>query len=150
MISFKVERVAFKETYTIGKFYYKFSNGEWLYLCDVLEDRVRDNNNDGDLTDKGESKVYGETAIPSGKYKFKMAFSPHFKRNLPLLINVPMFSGILIHGGNTISDTYGCLLVGENKVKGKVVNSQITLARLLNIIDHNIQPEYDIEIINKR
>ena len=150
MISFKVERVAFKETYTIGKLYYKFSNGEWLYLCDTLEDKNRDYNNDGDITDQGEGKVYGETCIPARKYKFRMYFSPHFKRNLPLLMNVPGYSGILIHGGNTASDSLGCILVGENKVKGKVVNSQITLARLLNIIDHNIQPEYDIEIINKR
>ena len=150
MISFKVERVAFQETYTIGKLYYKFSNGEWLYLCDTLEDKNRDYNNDGDITDSGEGKVYGQTCIPSGKYKFKMAFSPHFKRNLPLLLNVPMFSGILMHGGNDAVDSLGCILVGENKVKGKVVNSQITLARLLNILEHNIQPEYDIEIINKK
>ena len=49
--------------------------------------------------------------------------SPKFKRNLPRLIDVPGFDGILIHRGNTDKDTSGCILIGENKVVGKVLNS---------------------------
>lgn len=100
------------ERYTIGTL---FIDGE--RFSDTLEDRVRNIEKDG----KG--KVYGETAIPAGRYKVIVSRSPRFKRDLPRLLNVPHFEGILIHRGNTEKDTHGCILVGENKIKGKVVNS---------------------------
>ena len=68
-------------------------------------------------------KVYGKTAIPTGKYIVVVNNSPKFKRNLPRIQNVPGFDGILIHRGNTANDSCGCILVGENKVVGKVINS---------------------------
>lgn len=64
-----------------------------------------------------------QTAIPTGNYKIIVNLSPKFKRNLPRLIDVPGFDGILIHRGNTDKDTSGCILIGENKVVGKVINS---------------------------
>lgn len=116
----EVKRRYLGENYTIGSM---FVNGE--YFCDTLEDKVRDLNKDGDLNDKGEGKVYGETAIPYGEYEVVVKHSPKFKRMLPRLLNVPHFEGILIHRGNTAKDSAGCILVGENKVKGKVINSTI-------------------------
>ena len=56
----------------------------------------------------------GETAIPEGIYEVRITWSPRFKRNLPLLIDVPEFEGIHIHPGNTHLDTHGCLLPGES------------------------------------
>lgn len=97
--------------YTIGSLYV---NGE--KFCDTLEDRVRD------LAD-GESKVPGETAIPEGRYRVIVNRSPKFGRDLPRLLDVPQFEGVLIHRGNSAEDSAGCILVGENKVKGKVINS---------------------------
>ena len=85
-------------------------------FSDTLEDKVRDL--------KSEKKVYGETAIPAGKYKVVMSMSSKFKRVMPYLENVPQFTGIMIHQGNTIKDTLGCILVGENKKKGQLVNSR--------------------------
>lgn len=130
-----LKRLYFKDSYTIGKMYV---NGE--YFCDCLEDKVRDYNKDGDLLDEGEQKVYGKTAIPYGKYEITMKImSPKFSRRsaymwcggyLPRLLNVSHFEGILIHGGNTANDCQGCILVGENKVKGQLVNSMATLKRL--------------------
>ena len=99
------------DTYTIGTLYV---NGE--KFCDTLEDRVRD-------LAGGESKVPGETAIPEGRYRVIVNRSPKFGRDLPRLLDVPQFEGVLIHRGNTAEDSAGGILVGENKVKGKVINS---------------------------
>ena len=114
----KLVRKYLKDTYTIGKLYI---NG--VYFCDTVEDKVRDYNKDGDLNDLGETKVYGETAIPYGTYEVEVTYSPKFKRDLPLIKNVPHFEGIRIHRGNYPKDSLGCVLVGENKVKGGVINS---------------------------
>lgn len=124
----KLRRVALKDTYTIGRLYI-----DNKYFCDTLEDKVRDLNKNG-VFDAGEYKVYGETAIPYGTYEVKWTYSPKFKKYMPYLCNVPSFSGIRIHEGNTSKDTLGCILVGENKVKGKVLNSRATVAKLYPLI----------------
>ena len=101
-----VKRRLFAETYTIGTM---FINGE--RFCDTLENKVRT------------MKIPKETAIPAGTYRVTLERSPKFGRVLPYLHNVPDFEGVLIHRGNTAADTSGCILVGENKVKGAVINS---------------------------
>jgi len=104
--------------YTIGSL-----SIDGKYLCDTIEDKVRDVNRDGDLDDPGEGKVFGETAIPFGTYDVELSMSPKFKRLLPMVLNVKHFTGIRIHRGNTAKDTHGCILPGENKEKGKVLYS---------------------------
>lgn len=131
----KLIRKYLKEDYTIGHFYV-----DGKYFSDTIEDKVRDYNKDGDLNDAGETKVYGHTAIPYGRYKIDMKTrSPKYSLRsnylwcggyLPRLVDVPHFEGILIHAGNTAEDSSGCLLVGENKVKGRLINSMATLRRL--------------------
>lgn len=89
----------------------------------TLEDTCRDLNHDGDLNDEGEGKVYGETAIPYGKYELALTFSNNFKKVLPLVMGVKHFQGIRIHGGNTEADSLGCPLLGANtNWKDKVWN----------------------------
>lgn len=124
----KLKRVAYRPTYTIGKLYI-----DDVYFCDTLEDTNRDENNNGQF-DNGEIKVWGQTCIPFGKYKICMMNSPKFKKVLPRLMAVPHFEGILIHPGNVPEDTHGCILVGENKEKGKVLNSTVTFNRLMSVI----------------
>lgn len=118
----RVKRRFKGDTYTIGSL---FIDGK--YFCDTLEDKVRD------LTK--ESKVKHKTAIPEGKYKLIVNVSPRFKRKLPRLLNVPHFEGILIHAGNTAEHSSGCILVGENKVKGKVINSKVYEEKLIKLLD---------------
>lgn len=129
-LELKVKRRWFAEDYTIGTF---FADGE--RICDTIEDKNRDLNCDGDLNDKGEGKVYGETAIPFGRYEVILNVSPKFKRKLPRLLNVKHFEGILIHRGNTAKDTHGCIIVGENKVKGKVINSTFYEKKIVDICE---------------
>jgi hypothetical protein len=115
----KLQRRFLGETYTIGSLFDEYGT----YICDTIEDKVRDYNKDGDLLDAGETKVFGETAIPYGTFDVELTVSPKFKRVLPLVKGVPHFTGIRIHRGNTAGDSHGCILPGENKVKGKVLRS---------------------------
>ena len=92
-----LERRYLKPSYTIGCLSVCGTR-----FCDTLEDRVRDL--------KQEPKVPGATAIPAGRYEVIVNRSPRFGRDLPRLLDVPGFEGILIHRGNTAKDTAGCIL----------------------------------------
>lgn len=124
-----LKRIALRDTYTIGKLYI-----DDKYICDTVEDKVRDINKNG-VFDNGEKKVYGETAIPYGTYEVKWTYSNRFKKYMPELLNVSNFSGIRIHSGNTAADSLGCIIVGENKAVGKVLNSRATVNKLYPIIE---------------
>lgn len=139
----KLERKYFKDNYTIGNLYI-----DDQFFCNTLEDKNRDLNKNGRF-DNGEMKVYGETCIPFGKYKVTINISPKFGRELPRLIDVPSFEGVLIHRGNTAEDSAGCILVGENKVTGKVLNSTPYEERLVKVIKEAIThgEEVTIEIV---
>ena len=73
-------------------------------------------------------------AIPEGRYAVVVSWSPKMRLWLPMLLGVPMFSGIRIHAGNTAKDTQGCILVGVNLKKGMVLNSRIWMGRLMQKI----------------
>lgn len=123
-----LKRIALRPTYTIGKLYI-----DDAYFCDTLEDTVRDINKSGKF-DNGEQKIKGKTAIPYGTYEIKWTYSPRFKKYTPQLMNVPSFEGIRVHAGNTSADTEGCLILGENKQVGKVLNSRATINKFYPII----------------
>lgn len=124
-----LKRIAKRDTYTIGKLYI-----DGKYACDTLEDKDRGLKQDMPLEEIKKIKVFGETAIPTGKYQVAFTYSPKYKRVMPLLLDVPGYQGIRIHSGNTQADTQGCLLLGENKVVGKVINSKATCNRIFPIL----------------
>lgn len=124
-----VKRIAKKDTYTIGKMYI-----DGKYFCDTLEDKDRDLKQASSLSSIQKIKVPNQTAIPTGTYEVIVNKSPRFGRMLPRILNVPGFDGILIHRGNTDKDTSGCILVGENKVVGKVINSTIYETKLVDLL----------------
>lgn len=126
-------------SYTIGKL---FIND--VYECDTLEDQDRGLTSQMSLEEIKAKKVYGVTAIPTGTYSINMTtVSPKFKDRawakpykgiLPRLENVKGYEGVLIHVGNKAEDTLGCILVGENKVKGQVINSTATFYELMTVL----------------
>lgn len=115
----KLKRKYLGANYTIGALYI-----DGKYFCDTLEDKVVDINANGRF-DGDEKKLPSKSAIPYGEYEIVVKHSPKFGRILPRLLNVPHFEGILIHRGNSASDTSGCILVGENSIKGRLQNSTI-------------------------
>ena len=125
----RLERRWPKATYTVGRLYV---DGE--LFCNTLEDKVADVNRNGRF-DGTERKVYGETAIPYGTYKVFYGWSPRFGRNLPRLLNVTAFEGILIHPGNTAKDSAGCILVGLNTKPGELTQSRYYSDELNKLID---------------
>ena len=116
----QIKRIFAGKDYTIGRLYV-----DGMKFCDTLELPVA-------LPD-GRKNVPQKTAIPQGVYEIVVNVSPKFKRLLPRLLNVPGRDGVLIHRGNTAADTSGCILPGENKVKGKVLNSTPYEQRLVEM-----------------
>lgn len=135
-----MKRIAKRPDYTIGRL---FVDGE--YYCDTLEDTDRGLTQAMATEEIKRIKVAGQTAIPSGKYCVFLTPSPKFGRVLPLVYDVPAFSGIRIHSGNTHGDTQGCILVGENKVVGRVINSRQTMDKLMELLEGKKSITIEIE-----
>lgn len=101
---------------------------EGIPECFSLEDEVRP---DG-------IKIPGQTAIPVGRYRVIVTFSNRFQKNLPLLENVPNFTGVRIHAGNSSADTEGCILVGQVRSVTTVLHSRAALEILQAKIEQAI------------
>lgn len=113
------------------------------FLCWTLEDEDRGLTQDMPLAQIQRMKVYGETAIPKGTYKIQLRVSPTLKDRtyaqpyggkFPYLLNVPGYSGVMIHPGNTTADTRGCLLVGmlHSGIRGRIFESQMAYRDLMD------------------
>ena len=126
----KLERRYPKKGYTIGKLFV-----EDVYVCDVLEDEDRGLTSSMSLEEIIRIKIPGRTAIPKGRYEIRKTYSPKYKRMMPLICDVPGFSGIRIHSGNDEDDTEGCVLCGKNRTKGKVLDSRLWTNRVYAIMD---------------
>lgn len=135
-----LRRIAKKDTYTVGKLYI-----DGVYFCDTIEDKDRGLYQKQDIQELRKIKVPSKTAIPTGIYKISLNIvSPKYstrkiyqeicKGKVPRLLNVPGYEGVLIHIGNTAEDSAGCILVGQNKVVGKVINSTETFRKFYNKI----------------
>ena len=142
----KLKRTARKEKYTIGHLYMKDrQNGQWVFLCDTIEDKDRRLDQSMSEANIAKIKVKHQTAIPTGKYEIDMntvsgtfVKKPLYKDfcggKVPRLKYVKGFSGILIHSGTDQNSSSGCIIVGENKVVGRVINSWATFKRIYMIL----------------
>ena len=153
-----LKRIFCKGTFTLGALQIQTeSNEEFLtkkYFCDTLEPHAIDW--------RKEVKIAGKTAIPTGRYKVVLGYSNTYKRRMPFLQNVPHFTGIMIHTGNSVDDTRGCILVGkavrplkpeeetatgEATVIGRLTDSRITFNRLYEIIKEAMKRGEGVEVV---
>lgn len=144
----KLIRTAKKDKYTIGHLYLKDKeNGQWVYLCDTIEDKDRGLDQSMTEANIAKIKVKHHTAIPTGIYEIiknvvsaVFAKKPQYKAfnggRVPRLKYVKGFSGILIHSGVDQDSSSGCIIVGQNKVVGKVINSWNTYMRIDRLIEN--------------
>lgn len=130
IMELKLVRIAKKKGYTIGRLYCLGEReGEGLQpFCDTLEPPRRNLLNEGKWDRR--LKVKGMTAIPEGRYLMRFTYSPKFGKRLFQLMDVPLFDGIRIHSGNSVKDTRGCILVGNNTKVGRLENSRAVLFKL--------------------
>ena len=122
----KVRRNRFLEDRTIGQLYI-----EEDFFCFTLEDVIREDPDPS--TPHNEGKVYGETAIPEGRYKISLVNSPKFGENSIYLHDVPGYTGILIHGGYGPQNTAGCLLVAYKLTKDYFTDYKTSKPALLDL-----------------
>ena len=125
---------------TIGKLYL-----DGIFECLTLEDVVRD------LKEDGSGKVQNETAIGAGTYKVIIDFSQKFQKEMLHIMDVPFFTGIRIHSGNTDENTEGCVLVGNEKINDDFIHGgshelPILQGKIQEAIDRG--EEVDITITN--
>ncbi len=120
----------FTDESTIGELYL-----DGAFECFILEDAVRDG-----------PKIPGKTAIPEGLYQVVITYSPRFKRDLPLLVDVPGYEGIRIHPGNDAGNTEGCLLPGQTREENFVGHSRAAFYLLFVKLLVALKAELDISI----
>lgn len=135
-----VDRKWKKQGYTISNL---TIDGKWF--CNILEDTDRGLDDSMSIAEIKKLKKPSITAIPRGTYEVTLdVVSPKYSTNafykqvcngkVPRLLNVKGFEGILIHAGNTDKDSAGCLLVGMNLERGKVLKSQETFRKLYKML----------------
>ena len=119
---------------TLGKLYV---NG--IFQCHTLEDTDRKLENGG-------VKVQNETAIPRGKYDVIIDWSNRFQKEMLHVLNVPGFVGIRIHAGNTAKDTEGCVLLGNGRAKGYLLDSRSAVAKVFALVEEALDKNEPVEL----
>lgn len=122
MLKLLLVREIKNEKQTHGRLFKVDKDNKREFICYTLEDKER-------LV-----KVKGQTAIPTGKYTVIVTMSPRFKKELPLILNVPNFSGVRFHGGNDENDSEGCPLLGMVRHSNAISNCAPAVALVTKMI----------------
>jgi len=122
-LKLELKRTIFTDRTTIGDL-----SIDGVFFCNTLEDKDR-------KLEAGGRKIPERTAIPRGEYEVDITFSNRFKKYLPELKNVPQFTGVRIHPGNTENDTEGCILPGDRVDDYSIMNSRVTFNDLFDILE---------------
>jgi hypothetical protein len=129
MAKLVLKRDIFTDEFTLGKI-----TVDGVHFCYTVEDMVRT------------EKVAGKTAIPFGKYKILVTLSARFKKMLPLLLDVPNFTGVRIHSGNTAADSAGCIICGLERTKNGVAKSRDAMNKLMSLLENSQKAGEEITI----
>lgn len=130
-MTIRIDRQWKKAEYTISKVYI---NGRY-YGCNALEDTDRGLLQAMQIAEIRKRKIKGKTAIPRGYYDVKVTWSEKYQRNMPLVVDVPGFSGIRLHSGNSAKDTEGCILFGKNDKVGWISDSRYWTDKIYRLIN---------------
>lgn len=137
-VEIELKRIARRETYSIGRL-----SIDEQYICDTIEDRDRGLTSSMPPGEISGIKVYGQTAIPTGRYRVVLSQSAKFSNKswarkydglVPELKNVKGFVGTRIHPANTAEELRGCIAPGTNTTVGRVNNSVAAYCRIMSIL----------------
>lgn len=147
-MEWRIDRAWKKNGYTISRVYLdgkRFGDGK--KFCNALEDEDRGLTSDMTVDQILANKVYGKTAIPTGRYKITMSWSPKFKKDMPLVNAVKGFTGIRLHSGNSAEDSFGCILFGVNDKIGWISNSRYWTTMITAIIKAALDRNENVYLI---
>lgn len=138
MMKLKLKRKYFGDTFTEGKIF--VNEG---FECYTVEDRDRK------LEDITNLKIPSSSAIPRGLYRVVISMSNRFKKELIEILDVPRFTGVRIHSGNSSKDSEGCIIVGSSNNRDDddwVGGSKIAYDKLHAKVKEAIERGEDITI----
>lgn len=141
-MNFKLLRSIFTEKSTIGELYLDSRK-----LCWTLEDKDRGLRQDMPLEEIQRLKVYGKTCIPCGHYQIQWKLSPKFGKDMPYLLNVPGYDGVMLHTGNSDVETLGCILLGREKGVDRIMQSTGAFGEFKALWTTHHDPHDWIEIV---
>lgn len=130
-MTIRIDRKWKKAEYTISRVYI---NGRY-FGCNALEDTDRGLLQTMQITELQRRKIKGKTAIPRGYYDVRITYSPKYKRMMPLVVDVPAFSGIRMHPLNKPEDSEGCIGYGKNDKVGWISNSKYWTDKICRLIE---------------
>jgi hypothetical protein len=142
-MTIRIDRKWKKAEYTISKVYI---NGRY-FGCNALEDTDRGLLQTMQITELQRKKIKGKTAIPRGYYDVRITYSPKYKRNMPLVVDVPAFSGIRLHSLNKPEDSEGCIGFGKNDKVGWISDSKYWTDKICRLIESALNKGEKVTLI---
>ena len=124
ILELRLFREILDRDFTLGRLY--IANVHFGYTCEDTDRQLEVFPGD---------KVHGKTAVPRGRYRLSASLSARFGRDMPILLDVPGFTGVRIHGGNTAADTEGCPLLGRVRTARGVAQCSERNTTLLKLIN---------------
>jgi len=144
-LEIRIDRGWRKENYTVSRVFVdgvRFGDGK--HYCNALEDKDRGLTSDMSVDEIVRRKVYGKTAIPAGRYKVTMSWSPRFRKMMPHVEAVKGFTGIRLHPLNTAEQSEGCIGFGANDRVGWISQSKYWTGMITDMIETTLKSGHEV------
>lgn len=91
------------------------------------------------------------SAIDEGIYPLRLQWSEKFQSHMPFILDVPGRSGIMLHPGNVVLHTQGCILLGElatslDSGSRRLKNSKLTFDYFFDLVSLLLREVSDLKI----